>query len=354
MQNIPEIKFEEISGRQGNLGVITLNRPQVLNALNHAMFIAINNQLTEWENADHIKAVVVRAAEGRAFCAGGDIRYAYERKLAKDPNLVDFFRDEYLMNKHIHHYTKPYIALLDGITMGGGAGISIHGSHRVATERLVFAMPETGIGFFPDVGMTWYLSRMPYKIGFYLGLTGVRISSHDCLMLNLVDEIVDKDCFPELIYAIADLAAENDLRDKITAVIRQFSMPVGESALFLHRDEIANCFSRDNVEDILDALTTYPTQWCSDTAALLKTKSPSSLKVTFRALEEAAKMEFDDCIEMEYRLTTRFMQGHDFFEGVRAVLIDKDQSPHWRPAALKDVTVQDVTSYFMPLEKELV
>src|SRR5579872_925135 len=185
MQNISEIAFEEISGRDDNLGLITLTRQSVLNALNQKMINAIDQQLKEWENANHIKAVVIRAAPGRAFCAGGDVRSVYDRKLAQDPKIADFFRDEYGMNRRIHHYPKPYIALMDGITMGGGVGISVHASHRVATERLVFAMPETGIGFFPDVGTTYVLPRLPDFIGMYLGLTGARLTLNDCLALGL-------------------------------------------------------------------------------------------------------------------------------------------------------------------------
>ncbi len=197
-----DILFEELSGRDGNIGLITLNRQKALNALNHQMFLDLNAQLAEWETADHIKAVIIRAAEGRAFCAGGDIRYAFQKKLENDPTLPLFFRDEYQLNLRIFHYPKPYIALLDGITMGGGAGISLHGSHRIGTERLVFAMPETSIGFYPDVGASYFLSRLPYKVGFYLGLTSARITYNDCFWLGLINYFVPQDDFSKLIYAI--------------------------------------------------------------------------------------------------------------------------------------------------------
>ncbi len=354
METIAEIEFSEVSGRDGNLGLITLTRTAVLNALNHAMFNALNNQLTEWEAANHIKAVVIRAAEGRAFCAGGDIRYTYERKKANDPLLANFFRDEYRMNRHIHHYTKPYIALMDGITMGGGVGISVHASHRVATDRLVFAMPETGIGFYPDVGTTYILARLPHQIGFYLGLTGSRISLNDCMAVGLVDYAVNRDIFPDLIYKLADTDFENDDKKQVSQVIESFQNPVGQSELWEHREKIADCFSKKSVEEIIHALEKDASQWCHDVAALLKTKSPTSLKVTLHALREAAKLDFDECIQMEYRLTSRFIEGHDFFEGIRAVVIDKDQNPHWKPATLEGVVPASVKKYFAPLEMELM
>jgi len=350
MKSIPEINFEEVTGRDGNLGLITLTRTQVLNALNHVMFNALNEQLAEWESANHIKAVVIRAAEGRAFCAGGDIRYAYERKMANDPKLADFFRDEYRVNRHIHNYTKPYIALIDGITMGGGVGISVHASHRVATDRLVFAMPETGIGFYPDVGTTYILARLPHKIGFYLGLTGARILLSDCVATGLINYAANRDIFPELIYRLADTSFEGDQRESVTQVIQELAIPAGESSLWEHREKIANCFDKKTVEEIVQALENYPSEWCQDVATILKTKSPTSLKVTFHALQEAATMEFDDSIQMEYRLTSRFIEGYDFFEGIRAIVIDKDQKPHWKPATLAGVTQSEIMKYFSPLE----
>lgn len=349
-----DVLFEEISGRDGNVGLITLNRTQVLNALNHRMFIAINEQLIEWQAANHIKAVVVRAAEGRAFCAGGDIRSAYDKKLAKDPTLPFFFRDEYQMNLRIYNYPKPYIALMDGITMGGGAGVSINGSHRIATEKLVFAMPETGIGFYPDVGGTYFLSRLPYKIGFYLGLVGARITHNDCVVLGLVHHIVPRESFADMLYALADTSLDVNPKAEVTQIIERFTTSYGNSDLLTHKDEIEACFSKSTVEEILLALEQQNTDWCRETAAALKLKSPTSLKVTLRALLEGEKTSFNDCMRTEFRLTSRFLEGEDFFEGIRAAIIDKDQKPQWRPSRLEDVTMRDVDHYFAPLERELV
>lgn len=338
---IEEIIFEELAGQAGDLGLITLNRPNVLNALNHRMFIALDKQLSQWENKKSIKAVVIKASEGRAFCAGGDIRHAYERKLEKDKSLTDFFVDEYRMNKRIFHFPKPYIALLDGLTMGGGVGVSIHGSHRVATERFIFSMPETGIGFYPDVGGTYLLSRLPYQMGIYLGLTGSRISAGDSFSLGIVDEIVERAAFDSI---ISDLAA--DPHCNVTKILKSFSFTPPSSELLTHKKEIEICFSKTTVEEILHCLENTSSEWCHKTAKILKTKSPTSLKVTLEALHRAKNLSFDECMEMEQQLTTHFIEGHDFFEGIRAVVIDKDQKPVWKPNCLEDISKQDIDRYF--------
>lgn len=342
--SIDEIIFEELSGQEGDLGLITLNRPTVLNALNHRMFIALDKQLSEWEKKNSIKAVVIRASEGRAFCAGGDIRHAYERKLAKDENLAHFFADEYRMNQRIFHFPRPYIALLDGLTMGGGVGVSIHGSHRVVSERFIFSMPETGIGFYPDVGGTYILSRLPFQMGIYLGLTGAKISAGDAFALGLVDEIVERTAFDSI---ISDITAD-PICDKnaVTKILRSFSITPPSSELLTHKTTIETCFSRTTVEEIFHCLENNSSEWCQKTANILKTKSPTSLKVTLEALHRAKNLSFDQCMEMEHQLTTHFIEGHDFFEGIRAVVIDKDQKPLWKPKRLEDISKKDVERYF--------
>lgn len=344
-----DVYFEELSGIMGNIGLITLNRQQALNALNHAMFKALDYHLTKWEANSRIKAVIIRAAEGRAFCAGGDVRQAYERKLANDVKLELFFRDEYTLNRRIFHYSKPYIALLDGITMGGGAGVSIHGSHRIATERMVFAMPETSIGFFPDVGGSYFLSRLPHKIGFYLGLTGDRIAYNDCYALGLVDEIIQQDSQNKLIQALVDSALPN--KAAVTEVIKQFSVPTSESMLLNHKNETEYYFSKNSVEEIINALSTSNIEWCNKIANTLKEKSPMSLKVTLQELIRGQQIDFDACMDMEYIIMLQFLKSPDFFEGVRAALVDKDRMPRWRPAKLEDISAEDVVKYFSS-EKE--
>ncbi len=353
MQEKVDIFFEEIPGKDGNIGLITLNRPEVLNALNQAIFVAMNAKLQEWGSADTIKAVVIRAAEGRAFCAGGDIRSAYERAKANDPTLVNFFAEEYSMNRTIYHFPKPYIALMNGITMGGGVGISIHGSHRVATERYVFAMPETGIGFYPDVGATYFLSRLPHKIGFYLGLTGAKIDHHDAHALGLIDYVVEPDVFPDIVTKLAETSLQHNADATVSEVLNSFMIPNGKSSLMDKQTAIEMCFSKDTVIGILDALEHFPDAWSQQVAALMSTKSPTSLSVTLRQLTEGKKLKFDTCMDLELRLTSRFLQGHDFFEGIRAAIIDKDHSPHWRPAKLEAIHSTDIDHYFALLPAEL-
>lgn len=347
-----DILYETIPGNMGSLGVITLNRQKALNALNHEMFLSLDKHLKQWESSDNIKAVVIRAAEGRAFCAGGDIRQAYEFKKRNDPNLINFFGDEYRLNRDIFHYRKPYIALLDGITMGGGAGISIHGSHRIGTERLVFAMPETSIGFYPDVGMTYWLARLPHKIGFYLGLVGGKIHFAECAALGLTTHTVKSDALTTILTELveAPIQAKKDVDD----ILNEYVVKADKINLFPHQHKIEQYFSKNTMEEILESLANDPDPWCQDTAAQLRLKSPTSLKVTLHAIKQAEQLAFDERMQMDFRLTNRFLQGHDFFEGIRALLIDKDQKPRWLPASLEEVSTQQVENYFVPLEKELV
>lgn len=353
MNPYTEVLFEEISGTNGNLGMIILNRPAVLNSLNHSMVKAMYDQLQAWAVADHIKAVVIRAAEGRAFCAGGDLRLTYDRIRSHDPIMAHFFHDEYLLNRFIFHFPKPYIALLDGITMGGGVGISIHGSHRVATERLLFAMPETGIGFFPDVGGTFFLPRLPGYVGYYLGLVGARIASDDCVALGIAQQKVAPEVLPALIDALAQCSFENDARGAVTAVINKFKLPSQTSPLMKHQSALDGCFAGKTMEEILLALQNSEDKICQQALSLIAKKSPTSLKVTLQALHDGKNLDFDVCMRQEYRLTCRFLKEQDFAEGIRAVIIDKDQNPQWNPSILEEVTSSMVKKYFAPLAEEL-
>jgi enoyl-CoA hydratase len=356
MDTYTDVLFEEISGNQGNLGVITLNRPEVLNSLNHTMVHAMHARLKIWATANPIKAVVIRAANGRAFCAGGDLRLTYKRYLEHDPALPHFFRDEYQLNQFIFHFPKPYIALLDGMTLGGGVGISIHGSHRVATDSLLFAMPETGIGFYPDVGGSYFLPRLPNKMGFYLGLTGEKIASDDCVAIGIAQQKVARESLPELMNALAQEAFGNDARASVTQIIKRFNMQVKPSRFFGSpiATAIDTCFSATTMEEIVQSLQYASDPIGKETANILAKKSPASLKITLRALQEGKRMDFDACMRQEYRLSCHFLQGHDFFEGIRAVIIDKDQAPHWNPSTLEGVTQSEVEKYFTPLTEELV
>ncbi len=340
MQHTKDIDFIEMKGRQGNLGIIILQRPKALNALTVSMVQILQQQLSNWASDGSIKAVMIRAISGRAFCAGGDIRSIYEKKLKNDPTLGDFFRYEYQLNRQIFHYPKPYIALLDGITMGGGAGISIHGSHRIATENLSFAMPETGIGYFPDIGGSYFLSRLPHKTGYYLGITGESIAYQDCLAVGLVDTVISSYSQEQLIKKLADTPLPD--KQTISQIIQSFSVKTPESSLWSHRSKIETCFSEPTIEKILHALETQKNVWCSKTAEIIRTKSPTSLKIALRELQAGSQMNFDDCMQMEERLSLYFMRSHDLFEGIRAALIDKDRTPRWEPATLNLVSLEDI------------
>lgn len=340
-----EVLFQEMHGQHGDIGIIVLNRPTVLNALNHAMVQAMFKQLTAWASATPIKAVVIRA-NGRAFCAGGDLRLTYDRYQAKDPLLTHFFRDEYQLNQLIHHYPKPYIAFMHGITMGGGVGLSLHGSHRVATDHLVFAMPETGIGFYPDVGGRYFLPRLPGKMGFYLGLTGAKINSDDCIALGITQHKIAVDALDAVIQAILDCDFADAAHEAVTTVINTFQVAVQSSALMAKQAALDACFSATSIEAIFQRLQTSTDATCRASYDSLQTKSPLSLKVTLRALQEGAALDFDTCMLKEYPLACHFLQGHDFPEGIRAMIIDKDQAPNWQPRTVNAVTLDEVEKYF--------
>lgn len=349
-----EILFEELKGKTHSIGLITLNRPQVLNSLNHSMIRSLYSQLQIWETAQHVKAVIIRAAEGRAFCAGGDIRSIYEKMKTNDPCTPDFFRDEYQLNQKIYHYPKPYIALLNGITMGGGVGISLHGSYCIASDKLSFAMPETGIGFFPDVGGTYFLPRISSHIGYYLGLTGAKITSDDCVQLGLVNQKVSEESLPDIIHELTHQALSGETYSAVSKIIEQFRINSGPSFLMGHKEEINRCFQANSVEEIIKLLQASENDFCKHALDNLSKKSPASLKVTLRALQEGARLDFDHCMNQEYRLVNRFLKSHDFREGIRALIIEKDQQPKWQPEALSAVNDQMVDAYFAPLETELI
>jgi enoyl-CoA hydratase len=260
----------------------------------------------------------------------------------------EFFRDEYRMNRRIETFPKPYIALIDGVTMGGGVGLSIHGSHRVATERTLLAMPETNIGLFPDVGTSYALSRLPGEFSAYLGLTGARLKAGDLLALGVATHIVAGDrmaaCRDDLIAHVGHL---NTL-DAIEQVLRHHRAPPGQAEVTARRPLIDRCFGHERVEDIMAALDANSDPFATHAAATLRTMSPTSLKLTLKELRKGASMTFDECMIMEYRLSQSVLAGHDFYEGVRAQLVDKDRSPKWYPATLDAVDDSAIDSLFLP------
>lgn len=344
------VLFSEVNGQGGDIGVITLNRPQALNSLNLPMILEMRHHLEKWAQDKTIKAVMITAVPGRAFCAGGDIKAIYEKVKTQDPAGPEFFRIEYALNALIQSYPKPYIAYLDGITMGGGAGISIHGRYRLGTERMTFAMPETGIGFFPDVGGTYFLSRLKHEIGTYLGLTGARINADDCLALNLITHKIKADQFPAILSALADLPFTDNEPD---AILTPFLDTINPSTLAAAYSDIMQSFAFNEMEAIMAHLQTASAPLLQQAFTTLLQKSPSSLKVTLRALRLAAQLDFNKCMQQEFRLACHFLKSYDFPEGIRAVVVDKDQMPAWSPPSLNLVTKQDIEHYFKPISQEL-
>jgi enoyl-CoA hydratase len=337
-----DILFE----RRGAAGVITLNRPRTLNALTHAMVVAMKAQLDAWAGDPEIACVVVRGE--RAFCAGGDIRAIAESGRAGTPYALDFWRDEYILNAAIKHYPKPYLALISGIAMGGGLGVSVHGNYRVVDETALVAMPETGIGFFPDVGGSYFLPRCPGEIGMYLALTGARLRAADALYAGIATHLVRAETRPILLDALAQGESPAELLSRIEV------RPTPEAPLAGRRVTIDNIFGLPSVEEILEGLDEEGDEWTAATAAAIRAKSPTSLKIAFREVREGKTLSFDDCLRLEFRIASRVLAGHDFFEGVRAALVDKDGNAKWRPATLSEVTQKAVDAIFAPLgEKEL-
>ncbi|MCW5749879.1 MAG: enoyl-CoA hydratase/isomerase family protein [Alphaproteobacteria bacterium] len=341
---------EILFGRDGRLAHVLLNRPKALNALTHGMCLAFAAQLREWEGDDRIGAVLIRGAGGKAFCAGGDIRKLYEEGRAGGAYPYRFYGDEYRLNAHIKRFAKPYIAFMDGITMGGGVGFSVHGRRRIVTENTVFAMPETGIGLFPDVGGTHFLSRCPGGIGMYLALTGARMKAADCLHARVADAFVPAARLDELAAALARSALRGDVAE-IDAMVATFAGDPGPSELARHRATIDQCFAGDSVEAILGNLERAGTEFAADCARVIRTKSPTSCKIAFRQVRAGANLSMDECMRLEWRVVTRVIRGHDFYEGVRAVIIDKDQKPRWNPARFEDVSDAEIDRYFAPPEE---
>jgi enoyl-CoA hydratase len=347
MSDTDEVVIER-AGRDGAVLHIALNRPRALNALTLGMIRTMDPALAAAARDPEVACVVITGAGDRAFCAGGDVRAIAES--LRDPGSTlsqDFFREEYVLNRRIHRYPKPYVALLDGVSMGGGFGVSLHGSHRIGTEKLSFAMPETTIGLFPDVGGTWFLTRCPGEIGTYLALTGRRVGLADALYCGYATHHVPHAALAALrerLFAAAprDAAA-------VAAAIAPFAAQPGSPSLAEHRPIIDRCFAFDAIEDIIAALERAGGDWATTVLGELAQKSPTSLKVTLRQLRGGRGLEIEDVLIREYRMTQAFMAEHDFAEGVRALLIDKDQKPQWRPPRLAAIDDAAVARYFTPL-----
>jgi enoyl-CoA hydratase/carnithine racemase len=341
---VSDILFE----RRGAAGLVTLNRPQALGAFTHDMVRALRAQLDLWVDDAAITCIVIMAAAGRAFSAGGDIRHLYDLgKAGQHDEALQFWRDEYPLNVAIKNFRKPYVALIDGIVMGGGVGVSVHGSHRVAGDRYSFAMPEVGIGFFPDVGATWFLPRMPGELGTYCALTGERFGAADACATGLATHRIPSARFPALLEGLSGSVS-------VDAVLAAFAEPAGEGPILGRRVAIDRLFASDSVESILAALDREAgsggghSEWAGKTAATIRGKSPLSLKIALQQVRRGKTWDFETCMRAEFRIVSRVIQGHDFYEGVRAVIVDKDNEPRWRPPALAEVSAAEVERYFMP------
>lgn len=316
----------------GALARIHLNRPKALNALTLEQIRAITPVMLRWRDDPGIAAVLITGEGERAFCAGGDIRHLYESGKRGEWSFNEtYYREEYRLNRLIHDYPKPYVALIDGITMGGGAGLSVHGSFRVATPRTLFAMPETAIGFFPDVGATWYLSRCPGEIAMYLALSGARLKAADLLHAGLATHHVGIDAIPGLVSALEALPAASR-HPAVKTLLDEFRSDAGPSELAARQAMIDRCFGADGIEAIRAALAAESDPWGAETLALLDRMSPFSLRFVYRQMRLGKTMDIGACLRLEFRMGVRFQEGSDFLEGVRSVIIDKDNKPAWRHA----------------------
>jgi enoyl-CoA hydratase len=328
--------------RAGRLGHIILNRPKAINALNDSMITAITAALQEWATDDGVETVLLSGAGERGLCAGGDIVAIY-RHIQAGADKEVFWEDEYRMNSLISRYPKPIVALMDGVVLGGGIGLSAHASHRVVTEQTTVGMPETRIGFIPDVGGCFLYSRAPGELGTHLALTAGTGTGADGILLGLADYYVDSAGLPELVAALADTPAEE-------AIARFAHTEVPPSGLEKERLWIDACYAYDDAEEILAALQESGEPNAREAAAELAAKSPTSVKLTLEALRRARGMDtLEEVLDQDYRLGIRLLAAPDFAEGIRAQVIDKDRSPKWKPATLAEVDREAVESYFADL-----
>ncbi|XP_037379607.1 3-hydroxyisobutyryl-CoA hydrolase, mitochondrial isoform X2 [Talpa occidentalis] len=343
---------EVLLERKGCAGVITLNRPKYLNALNLTMIRQIYPQLKKWEQDPGTFLIIIKGTGGKAFCAGGDIKAVSEAGKAKQKLAQDFFREEYQLNNAIESCQKPYVALIHGITMGGGVGLSVHGQFRVATEKSLFAMPETAIGLFPDVGGGYFLPRLQGKLGYFLALTGFRLKGRDVYRAGIATHFVDSEKLGMLEEDL--LALKSPSKETIADVLESYhtKSKIDQDKPFVleeHMDKINSWFSANTVEKIIENLQQDGSSFALEQLKVIKKMSPTSLKITLRQLMEGSSKTLKEVLTMEYRLSQYCMGGHDFHEGVRAVLIDKDQSPKWKPNDLKEVTDEELNNHFKSL-----
>jgi enoyl-CoA hydratase len=326
-----------VTSRVGQAGHILLNRPRILNALDGVMIDLIADALAAWRDDPAVELVVIEGAGGRAFCAGGDIRAIRAASVEKrHDEIAAFFTAEYTLNRDIAEYPKPYVALIDGICMGGGIGVSVHGSTRVVTEHAMFAMPETGIGLFPDIGASYLLPRLKGQAGMYMALTGARMTGADAAFIGLATHFTTREVLATLPAALA----ENGI-----AALDGIATPY-EAPIAAHMDAIDRCFAADNVLGIVERLSAEDTEWSRQTSIALRSMSPSSVSWTFDLIRAGATRTLRECLAVELALTAKVTAHPDFIEGVRAVLVDKDRQPKWSPATLESVDPAAIAAMF--------
>ncbi|RDE05618.1 enoyl-CoA hydratase/isomerase family protein [Sphingomonas aracearum] len=349
-----DVSSDVLVSVEGRVGRLRLNRPRALHALNAAMCEAMLAALAAWRSDPAVEAVILDHAPdpdgdpklSRGFCAGGDIRMLAESGRGDGAAARAFFHLEYQLNHRLFTYAKPIVAFMDGITMGGGVGIALPCRYRVATENTKFAMPETGIGLFPDVGGGWYLSRLPGRVGQYVGLTGYRLDGAECLALGLATHFVPADRLGELKARIVGDPGGME------AALLDRENEAGGPALLDHAAEIDRLFASDRLEDVFAALEADASDFARETLATLRTKSPQAMKVSLKLLRDGARMAtFEDEMRQEYAVGARVVQRHDFLEGVRAVIVDKDHAPNWNPATPEDVSDHLIDQIFAPLRE---
>lgn len=336
--------------RHGDKGVIILNRPKALNAINIEMARRLEAHLKSWDTDSQIKTVVIKSASEKAFCAGGDVKSIIE---SGPSGGKVFFRQEYTLNNLIGSLSVPYVALINGIIMGGGCGLSVHGNFRIVTEKALFAMPETAIGLFPDVGASHFLNKLPGSLGLYFGLTGQRLSGRDLFKAGIATHFIPSDKIDTLQDEIMRIEKPDLL--KIDRILQKYQEQWQddyrkEFSLKPHIGRINSIFGQaKSVEEIVSGLEKDNSEWARKHLDILKKMSPTSLKLTFEQLRRAKTMTLPECLKMEYRMACRILENKEFYEGVRAVLVDKDNNPKWNPAKLEDVKEVDINAYFEPL-----
>jgi len=337
---------EVLTRVDGGVGFVTLNRPKAINSLNQNMVDTLSTVLHRWERDDAIRAVVLTGAGERGLCAGGDVVAVYHSARKDGVEARRFWRNEYLLNGQIGRFAKPYVAVMDGIVMGGGVGVSAHANTRVVTDTSKVAMPEVGIGFIPDVGGVYLLSRAPGALGLHTALTGAPFNGADAIALGFADHYVPHAGIDAFTAAIA--------ADGVESALAHYAIEPPPSELAAQREWIDECYAGDTVIDILAALRGHDAGPANEAANVIATRSPISLMVTLDAVRRAARMEtLEDVLVQDYRVSSASLRSHDLVEGIRAQLVDKDRDPKWSPAALTEVTVADVAAYFAPVDDDL-